>query len=928
MARMAMTREAAQKAATRLEYMQSRRSNRQEHRGWGEGDGSPLLSAWAVMALRSAKIAGLAVSGESFAGARRYFDEITAPDGAVGAKGLPEGGRIDLLNTACAMVARGVIGIPRTDPRQIGAGKILLRWVSFRDPLAADDRYVQYFGTLAMFNMGGDWWQKWNAQMLGTLVESQTREPVELRGSWPPAGVSVTGRAQPASFREEPEKVIAAVDAAAREPEKPEALRSLARALAFTDDIAMLSRAIETRRDLSDTVRALIDARIGILHLQADRPAQAADFLRSAYALAGRADNFLLLYAGAMMRADKHGTALADLLLDARAGIDSDLRRRLAALLLFDPRSGVDKPGAYVLERLGSGNAAQGGAERPAGANIAFKTAMAERARQLGMHADRADLYADAYAASERDERLLRPCVDAQKAAGRAPQALALLMEEAAKEGRVSEYRVREMSDLLANSGADPAARLAQDLAGRPDIRLVVALHAAAATEASNRLDLAVPLAAMAYRESGRLERHAENYVRLLCKAGRPDHARSMMTFEARSDHRLAPWRMNALARMLLDDPFYSDAPEKYADESFSLRPRARVALELALAREAANRNRNDLAARLFKVVYEAAGRPESMFRPLVLSLIKSGKTQEALAALKAAERVGWFDADVLKALMAADPTAEAEGELQDAIQSGFHTAWAFQSLAKAYEKSGRPQAEILRALSSEIEIFPRDAQPRIDLAAFFERIGDRHAALAQYMEAVRLRPEDPSFYGHAIERVLAAGRYELAMEVLEQAADRFPNGIPGMEDRQKELLALLKNVGGADADEIKRRIRDLNTRDLVIVLSWDTQATDVDLHVVEPSGEECMYQHMKTASGGALDHDVTTGLGPETYSIRRARAGMYRVSAVYLSGEPVTTVTIRVTRRAGREDESTKTYTVVLNDKGRSAAVAEVKIE
>ena len=40
---------------------------------------------------------------------------------------------------------------------------------------------------------------------------------------------------------------------------------------------------------------------------------------------------------------------------------------------------------------------------------------------------------------------------------------------------------------------------------------------------------------------------------------------------------------------------------------------------------------------------------------------------------------------------------------------------------------------------------------------------------------------------------------------------------------------------------------------DLRIVLTWDADLTDVDLHVFEPTGEHAFYGHNLTAMGGLV---------------------------------------------------------------------------
>jgi len=74
------------------------------------------------------------------------------------------------------------------------------------------------------------------------------------------------------------------------------------------------------------------------------------------------------------------------------------------------------------------------------------------------------------------------------------------------------------------------------------------------------------------------------------------------------------------------------------------------------------------------------------------------------------------------------------------------------------------------------------------------------------------------------------------------------------------------------------------DTADVAALIFWNTDGTDVDLHVIEPGGEECFYSHTQTASGGHISRDVTTGYGPELYLLPKAPAGRYEISAHYFA--------------------------------------------
>lgn len=78
----------------------------------------------------------------------------------------------------------------------------------------------------------------------------------------------------------------------------------------------------------------------------------------------------------------------------------------------------------------------------------------------------------------------------------------------------------------------------------------------------------------------------------------------------------------------------------------------------------------------------------------------------------------------------------------------------------------------------------------------------------------------------------------------------------------------------------------------LLAWLAWDTDRTDIDLHVVEPGGEEVYYGHRRSSTGGFLSKDFTQGYGPEVYLNRNAPAGTFRVRSKYYSSHQVSATT------------------------------------
>jgi len=104
----------------------------------------------------------------------------------------------------------------------------------------------------------------------------------------------------------------------------------------------------------------------------------------------------------------------------------------------------------------------------------------------------------------------------------------------------------------------------------------------------------------------------------------------------------------------------------------------------------------------------------------------------------------------------------------------------------------------------------------------------------------------------------------------------------------------------------------DLPTAAILITLTWDTNDTDVDLYVIDPTGDYSCYYHMITADGGELDHDVITGYGPEHWTLMTTDTVRYdqpyKVRLHYYSdhgnGPTNYTVSIKLYEGTSREQE------------------------
>src|SRR5262249_27383185 len=94
-----------------------------------------------------------------------------------------------------------------------------------------------------------------------------------------------------------------------------------------------------------------------------------------------------------------------------------------------------------------------------------------------------------------------------------------------------------------------------------------------------------------------------------------------------------------------------------------------------------------------------------------------------------------------------------------------------------------------------------------------------------------------------------------------------------------------------SDPDVTPVQVVEVGTGAVQVSVSWRDAESDVDLHVVEPSGEEIYYANRDSATGGTLDLDSNAGCGLDavknenvTWPNGNAPRGRYIVRVDYWS--------------------------------------------
>lgn len=207
--------------------------------------------------------------------------------------------------------------------------------------------------------------------------------------------------------------------------------------------------------------------------------------------------------------------------------------------------------------------------------------------------------------------------------------------------------------------------------------------------------------------------------------------------------------------------------------------------------------------------------------------------------------------------------------------------------------------ADALKALSSLVEDAPGDGMIARDVGFSALAWGLGGQVFHLFRGAAAARPYEPVSYRAMAECLAQAQNTDLALAYYEfaLAGQWDPRAGEFRRIAGLDYLRLLWQLGtgaaktsvpdyaGGRLAVVQQQV-DVGIPDLVVVITWNTDNTDVDLHVVEPSGEECYYSHQLTRTGGKLTRDVRQGYGPEMYVVRNAVPGAYRLRAQYFASD------------------------------------------
>ena len=256
-------------------------------------------------------------------------------------------------------------------------------------------------------------------------------------------------------------------------------------------------------------------------------------------------------------------------------------------------------------------------------------------------------------------------------------------------------------------------------------------------------------------------------------------------------------------------------------------------------------------------------------------------------------------DTPYLKVMEYADPAKAVETYYKLKKEYG-QTPSFYVDVADYFFKKGDTEQAIL-VVSNLAELSLEDAQLLRVLAYKLSAYKAYPEAVAISRKVVAIREEEPQSYRDLGLALAQAGEYQQAIETLYKVVERPWD----QRFREVQLIAMneINNIvntqKGLRTSFIDKRLLKKEPVDIRVVLTWDTDNSDMDLWVTDPEEERCFYGHRQTYLGGIISQDVTGGYGPEEFMLKKAPKGNYKIEVNYYgnrSQKQLLPVSLRIT--------------------------------
>ncbi|MFT5890933.1 MAG: hypothetical protein ACI9Y7_001032 [Dokdonia sp.] len=207
------------------------------------------------------------------------------------------------------------------------------------------------------------------------------------------------------------------------------------------------------------------------------------------------------------------------------------------------------------------------------------------------------------------------------------------------------------------------------------------------------------------------------------------------------------------------------------------------------------------------------------------------------------------------------------------------------------YFKDTFNHQEYARRIVSNIPEIDGDDYELLKVFGYQMQLEEAHDIAAYIFERIlELRPEDSQSYRDLALAYENIGKCQEALDLLlsivngtiyENNKRRIFNGVKTISENEiKHLIREYKD--DLKLDSVANHFKDPIPMDVRVVIDWNHNDTDIDLHIIDPNLEECYYSHNKTIIGGMMSQDMTQGFGPEEYTVEKAIKGDYFIKVRY----------------------------------------------
>jgi tetratricopeptide (TPR) repeat protein len=221
------------------------------------------------------------------------------------------------------------------------------------------------------------------------------------------------------------------------------------------------------------------------------------------------------------------------------------------------------------------------------------------------------------------------------------------------------------------------------------------------------------------------------------------------------------------------------------------------------------------------------------------------------------------------------------------------------------------------------LRILTSIADLELENASLYRLLGYRFKEYGEYalekfvcQKVIQWRPMEPQSYRDYALALADNGEIQAAIDslwslIIKPYSDNIHSRSRGMaEVVVMEINHLITKKLFLNISKIDKRLLIKIPVDIRVVINWNMDNTDIDLHVKDPYEEESSYNRKKTSIGGRISPDITSGYGPEQFLLKKAVKGKYQIYVNYYgdrqftSAGPSTVMAEIYIKYAGRAEQ------------------------